>query len=55
MTLLIKKLNHSGSNGDAYLASLLKQVMCMLSPVVRLTILTTPFTCSVGLKLALLP
>ena len=44
----MKRLNHSGSNGDAYLASLLRQLMCMSLPIVRLTILTTPFTLSSG-------
>ena len=40
----MKRLNHSGSNNDAYLASSLRQAMCMSSPVVRLIILiTTPF------------
>ena len=40
---MIKKLNHSGSNGDAYLASLLRQVMCMSSPVVQADYSNYPF------------
>ena len=44
---MIKRLNHSGSNDDAYLASSLRQAMCMSSSsVVRLTISNHPF-CSV--------
>jgi hypothetical protein len=40
---VIKRLNRSGGNGDAYLASSLRLVMCMSSCVVKLNTLTNSF------------
>ena len=37
----VKRLNHSGGNGGAYLASSPRPFLCMSSSFVRLTILTT--------------